>query len=128
MKKFLSEFKEFAVQGSVLDMAVGVIIGAAFKAIIDSVVNDILMPVVGILTGGRDFSSLCVKVGDAQIMYGSLIQNVINFLIVAMFLFLFVKSINKFKKKEKEEEEEKEPEKPEDIKLLEEILSAIKEK
>ena len=127
MKKFLSEFKEFAMQGSVLDMAVGVIIGAAFKAIIDSVVNDILMPVVGILTGGHDFSSLSVKVGDAQIMYGSLIQNIINFLIVALFLFLFVKSVNKFKKKEKEEEE-KEPEKPEDIKLLEEILSAIKEK
>ena len=126
LKKFFSEFKEFAVQGNVLDMAVGVIIGAAFKAIIDSIVNDILMPVVGILTGGHDFSSLSVKFGDAQIMYGSLIQNVINFLIVALFLFLFVKSVNKFKKKEKEEE--KEPEKPEDIKLLEEILSAIKEK
>lgn len=128
MKKFLNEFKEFAVQGNVLDMAVGVIIGAAFKAIVDSVVNDILMPVIGIITGGRDFSNLCFSVGDANIMYGSLIQNVINFLIVAIFLFIFVKSVNAFKKKEKEEEEEKEPEKPEDIKLLEEILSAIKEK
>ena len=127
MKKFLNEFKEFAVKGNVLDMAVGVIIGAAFKAIVDSGVNDILMPFVGIITGGRDFSSLKITVGEANIMYGSLIQNIINFLIVAMFLFLFVKSVNKFKKKEKEEEE-KEPEKPEDVKLLEEILSAIKQK
>ena len=65
LKKFLNEFKEFAVQGNVLDMAVGVIIGAAFKAIVDSVVNDILMPVIGIITGGHDFSNLSVSVGDA---------------------------------------------------------------
>ncbi len=126
MKKLIAEFKEFAVHGNALELAVGVIIGAAFKAIVDSVVNDILMPIVGILLGGKDFSKLALTVGDAKIVYGSFIQQVINFLIVAVFLFAVVKAANAFKRKKDEPEEE--PQKAEDVKLLEEILAEIKNK
>ena len=99
MKKpgWLEEFKEFAIKGNALDLAIGVIIGAAFKAIVDSIVNDIIMPFVGILMGGKDFSALSFKIGEAQIKYGSLIQTAVNFLIVAFCLFLLVKFVNKLK-------------------------------
>lgn len=129
MKKFFNEFKEFAVKGNMIDLAIGVIIGAAFKAIVDSLVADIFMPLLGILMGGIDFSGLILTVGEAEIKYGMLIQNGINFIIVALALFTFVKAINAFKKKEeKAEEEEPQPEpKAEDIVLLEEIRDALKE-
>ena len=131
MKKFLNEFKEFAVRGNVLDLAVGVIIGAAFKSIVDSVVNDIFMPAVGILIGGHDFSALSVTVGTATIKYGSLIQNVVNFVIVAFCLFLFVKFYNKFKNsiaiKKHDEEKAEEEKKDENILLLEQIRDTLVE-
>ncbi len=131
MKKFLNEFKEFAVRGNVLDLAVGVIIGAAFKSIVDSVVNDIFMPAVGILIGGHDFSALSVTVGTATIKYGSLIQNIVNFVIVAFCLFLFVKFFNKFKNgiaiKKHNEEKAEEEKKDENILLLEQIRDALVE-
>ena len=131
MKKFFSEFKEFAVKGNALDLAIGVIIGAAFKAIVDSIVNDIIMPFMGILLGGKDFTALMFKIGDAQIKYGSLIQTAVNFLIVAFCLFLLVKFVNKVKsgfaaKQAVEEEKEEEPVKSDEVKLLEEIRDALK--
>ena len=94
MKKFLQEFKEFAMRGNVLDMAVGVVIGAAFKAIIDSVVNDLISPIIG-LVFKSDFSALVLTVNDVSIGYGAFITAVINFIIVAFVLFVIVKAANK---------------------------------
>ena len=96
------EFKAFAFKGNVLDLAVGVIIGAAFGKIVSSLVADLLTPLLGILMGGLDFSSLSAQVGDATITYGVFIQTVIDFLIVAFSIFLFIKLIGKMKKKEEE--------------------------
>jgi large conductance mechanosensitive channel len=95
-----TEFKEFAMKGSVVDLAVGVVIGAAFGKIVDSLVNDIIMPIVGILIGGYDFSKLSVKVGEAEIKYGNFIQTTLNFVIIAFILFMVIKAINKMKRKE----------------------------
>ncbi len=118
------EFKEFISKGNVMDMAVGVIIGAAFGAIITSLVNDIIMPLVGMITGGVDVTNLSVKVGDATLAYGNFIQAVINFLIIAIVIFLMVKAVNKLTKK-KEKEEEK-PAKSDEVKLLEDIRDLLK--
>lgn len=129
MKKFISEFKEFAIKGNMLDLAIGVIIGGAFNTVVKSIVDDVVMPFVGILLGGKDFSALAVTIGDAQIKYGMLIQNLVNFFIIALSLFVMVKAINSLKRhKEVEEavEEAKEPEKPADIVLLEEIRDLLK--
>ncbi len=95
-----TEFKEFAMKGSVVDFAVGVVIGAAFGKIVDSLVNDIIMPIVGILIGGYDFSKLSLKVGEAEIKYGNFIQSSLNFVIIAFVLFMVIKAINKMKRKE----------------------------
>lgn len=94
MKKLFKEFKEFAMRGNVLDMAVGVVIGAAFKAIIDSVVNDLISPLIGIIFKS-DFSALTFTIGDVTFGYGSFLTAVINFLIVAFVLFVIVKAANK---------------------------------
>jgi len=94
----LKEFKEFVMRGNVLDMAVGVIIGGAFGKIVGSLVNDILMPLVGLLMGGVNFSELSVTVGSATIMWGLFLQTVVDFLIIAFVIFLIVKSANKMKK------------------------------
>lgn len=103
MGKFLSEFKDFAMRGNVMDMAVGVIIGGAFGKIVSSLVGDVIMPIIGAITGGVDFSSLTAKMGDATINYGMFIQNIIDFLIIAWCIFLMVKAVNKLSKKKKEE-------------------------
>ena len=100
IRKNLHEFKKFIERGNVLDLAVGVIIGGAFGKIVSSLVDDIIMPVVGVIIGGHDFSNLSIKVGNASIMYGSFIQNIIDFLIIAFCVFMFVKLINKFLVKE----------------------------
>ncbi|MBQ1881631.1 MAG: large conductance mechanosensitive channel protein MscL, partial [Lachnospiraceae bacterium] len=97
MKGFMKEFKEFISKGDVMSMAVGIIIGGAFTAIVTSVVEDIIGPLIGLLIGGLDFSTLSIGVGDAQIMFGNFIQAVINFLITALVLFLIIKSFNKMK-------------------------------
>ena len=129
MKKFIDEFKKFIAQGNVMDMAIGIIIGGAFTAIVTSLVDDIIMPVIGLITGGIDFSSLAFKVqlpeelGDvapATINYGLFIQNIINFLLTALVIFFLVKGINAFRKK-KEEEPAPEPEPSDEVKLLTEI-------
>ena len=101
----LKEFKKFISRGNVLDMAVGIIMGSAFTAIVTSLVNDILTPIIGLIIGGLDFEELSITIGSASIAYGSFIQAVINFLLVALSLFLIVKAINKFhfKKEQKPE-------------------------
>ena len=129
----LKDFKEFAFKGNVLDMAIGVIIGRAFGEIVTSLVNDMIMPIISILTGGINFKNLkfiiTPKHGDVAenaIAYGSFIQNVVNFLIIAFCIFLFVKLIEKFKKKEEVKIEA--PKKADDIVLLEEIRDLLKAK
>ena len=112
----LKDFKEFAFKGNVLDMAIGVIIGAAFGKIVTSLVNDLIMPIISILTGG-------IK---NAIAYGSFIQNVVDFLIIAFCIFLFVRLIEKFKKKEEVKVEA--PKKADDVVLLEEIRDLLKAK
>ena len=96
----LKEFRDFVMRGNVLDLAIAVILGAAFGAIITSLVNDILMPLIGIVLGGVDFTTLTYQVGNAVVSYGKFIQAIINFLVIAFVLFLIIRSINRFKKKE----------------------------
>ena len=108
MKAFVTEFKKFIARGNVMDMAVGIIIGGAFTAIVTSLVNDILMPVLSLLTGGFDFSALCLVLGEgenaATLNYGSFIAAIINFLLISFVIFMLIKSINKLSlKKDKEE-------------------------
>ena len=103
----IKEFKEFIAKGNVMDLAVGVIFGGAFQAIVNSLVNDILMPIIGVITGGIDFSSLSITVGEASVNYGMFIQNIIYFLIVAWVIFLVVKAINKMRRTSEAEAEEK---------------------
>ncbi|MBE7062748.1 MAG: large conductance mechanosensitive channel protein MscL [Clostridia bacterium] len=110
MKKFLHEFKEFIMRGNVVDLAVGVIIGAAFKAIVDSLVKDVVSPAIGIFAK-QDFSSLVLRVRGVEIRYGAFITAVINFLIMAFVIFLLVKTINAIARIGKKKEEPKE-EKP----------------
>lgn len=122
--KTLKEFKAFISKGNVIDLAVGVIIGSAFSKIVTSIVNDVLMPLIGIVIGGLDFTNLTLKVKNATIYYGMFIQNVIDFLIVAICIFTFVKIVSKFTKKE--EEKPVPPVKDEKIVLLEEIRDLLK--
>ena len=124
----MKEFKEFISRGNVMDMAVGIIIGGAFTAIVGSLVADIIGPIIGMIMGGVDFSSLSVQVGEATLTYGNFIQAIINFLIVAWVIFMIVKSMNKMKRKEEEKPAEPEApaEPPEDIVLLREIRDSLK--
>ena len=122
VKKGMNEFKTFISRGNVVDMAVGVIIGAAFGKIVTSLVNDILMPLIGIFLGGLDFSSLSINIGDVTILYGSFIQTIVDFLIVAFCIFMMVKFFEKFKKKE----EKPITIKSDEVKLLEEIIDILK--
>ena len=129
MKKVLNEFKEFISKGNVLDLAVGVIIGGAFSKIVTSLVNDILMPLLGIVIGGLDFTNLTLKFKDATINYGLFIQNVIDFLLMAFCIFIIIKIFNNIKTKfEKPKEEIKEEiKKSNEELLLEEIRDILKE-
>lgn len=128
MKSFIAEFKKFISKGDVMSMAVGIIIGGAFTAIINSLVSDIIGPVIGMICGGIDLSALSVNVGDAQLMIGNFIQAIINFLLVALVLFLIMRSFNRMKEKmAKEKEEEPAPAEPsEEVKLLTEIRDSLK--
>lgn len=123
---FIAEFKAFIQRGNVMDMAVGVIIGAAFKAIIDSLVNDILMPFIGIFVGKDSFSSLNFTVAGAVINFGSFISAIINFIIMALVVFLIIRFFNRIHKKEEADKEPAAPSKEEV--LLTEIRDAIREK
>ena len=126
--EMLKEFKEFISRGNVMDMAVGIIIGGAFTAIVTALVDSILMPIIGAITGGHSVEQMSWMVGDAAIGYGAFIQAIINFLLVAWVLFMIIKAINKAKAAVMTEEpaEEEPEEKPADIVLLEEIRDLLK--
>lgn len=120
----LKEFKKFIARGNVLDLAVGVIVGGAFSSIVTSLVNNIFTPIIGLIVGGVDFSSLSITFRDTKIMYGAFIQSVIDFLIVAFCLFIVVKAVNKVT--HKKEEKKTEPAKSAELKTLEEIRDILK--
>ena len=124
----IKEFKEFISRGNVIDLAVGVIIGGAFGKIVSSLVNDVLMPLIGFCLGGLDFKGLTINIGNASINYGMFIQNIVDFLIIAFCIFIFIKLINRITKFEKHKEEEKEAVKSDEVVLLEEIRDLLKEK
>lgn len=123
MKKILEEFKKFISRGNVLDMAIGIIIGSSFSQIVTSLVNDIFMPLIGLILGGLNFSGLSITIKDSTISYGLFIQNIVNFLITASAIFIFIKIINKFKK---EKNEPKKETKKEEVILLEDIKELLK--
>ena len=138
---FIKEFKEFAMKGNVMDMAVGVIIGGAFGKIVTSLVNDVLMPVISLVTGGIDFTNLFVNLSDdtkyktlaeaqeagaSLLAYGQFIQNIIDFIIIAFCIFLMIKAMNKLKKKEEPAPEA--PKGPTQEELLAEIRDLLKNK
>ena len=136
-KGIVSEFKAFITRGNVMDMAVDIIIGGAFTAIVQSLVNDLLMPVIGALFGGIDFSTLkyvvraadeAAGIEEAAIKYGSFIQAIVNFLLIAVVIFLLVKGINKMRRKQEEPAPAPapDPEPSEEVKLLTEIRDALK--
>ena len=129
---FISEFKEFAMKGNVMDMAVGVIIGGAFGKIVSSLVDDILMPCIGMITGNIDFSNLAFQVGEGEgaavLKYGNFIQNTVDFLIVAFCIFLMLKGINKLNRKKAEPEAPAAPAGPTQEELLAEIRDLLKQK
>ena len=142
-KGTLKEFGDFIKRGNVVDMAVGVVIGGAFSSIVTSLVNDIIMPVVSLVTGGIDFSNWFVSLdgntyttlekaqeaGAATLNYGNLISIILNFIIVAFCIFIVIKVMNKFtKKKDNKETKQEAPSKPDDVILLEEIRDLLKEK
>lgn len=120
------DFKAFALKGNVMDLAVAVVIGAAFGKIVSSLVDHIIMPLVGLLLGGYDFSKLSIKVMDAEIMYGVFIQNVVDFLIISFTIFLAIRLLTRFKKKE-EAAEAAAPEVDTKEELLKEIRDLLKE-
>ena len=130
--KLVDEFKAFVMRGNVVDLAVGVIIGAAFGKIVSSLVNDIFMPIIGMIIGNVDFTTLEIKIGEpvegaeqAAIKYGMFIQEIVNFLIIALCIFMVIKLINKVQKK-KEEEPAPAPEPTKEEVLLTEIRDALK--
>ena len=133
---FIKEFKEFAMRGNVIDMAVGVVIGGAFGKIVTSLVGDVIMPIVGVLTGGVNFSDLKITLKDAvgdtaavTVNYGSFIQTMVDFTIIAFCIFCVVKAINSLKKSKVEEPKAEEPAPiPEDVALLTEIRDLLKNK
>lgn len=130
---FFKEFKQFIARGNVMDLAVGVIIGNAFSKIVTSLTNNILMPLVGVVIGGFDFSNLSYTFNiwnrTVDLKYGEFIQNTVDFLITAFCIFVMIKIVNKiFNKKEESKDEPKEPVKSDEVKLLEEIRNLLKEK
>lgn len=124
----IQEFKDFIAKGNVMDMAVGIIMGAAFTAIVTSLVDDLVNPLIGLFVGGVDFSGMSAGIGDAQFMYGNFINAVIKFLIIAWVVFLLVKGVNKMRAMAEGEKEEapEEPKGPTQEELLAEIRDALK--
>lgn len=126
--KLLSEFRDFISRGNVVDLAVGIVVGSAFTAIVNSLVNDLLMPTIGVLIGGIDFTGLAITVGDAQITYGNFIQAVINFFVIALAIFFMVRAINRLYKK-KEEPVKETPAPPSDeVVLLTQIRDLLQDR
>lgn len=125
MKGFVEEFKAFAMRGNVVDLAVAVVIGAAFGKIVSSLVENIFMPIIGILVGGVDFSGWALTVGEVNITYGAFIQSVFDFVIVALVIFMVVKAMAKMKKTE-EAAPAKPAEPSAEVKLLMEIRDSLR--
>lgn len=123
-KNTMKEFKDFALRGNVIDLAVGVVIGGAFSAIVTSLVNNIISPLIAALTGGSDLSSLYVNVLSAKLTYGTFLQSILDFIIIAFSIFMFVKLINNVSAKFKKEAEE---EKTVEVNLTEEYLKEIRD-
>ena len=127
----IKEFRDFIARGNVMDMAVGIIIGAAFTAIVKSLVNDLINPVIGLFTGGIDFSALGIRLGEGEdaavFAYGSFIMAVINFLIIAFVVFMLVKGVNRLKSLAEQEQEAapEAPKGPSEVELLAEIRDAL---
>jgi len=121
------EFKEFILRGNVVDLAVAVIIGGAFGAIVTSLTNDIIMPLIGVILGGIDFSSLTIQVGEATVAYGNFVQAIINFLIIGLVLFFVVKAMNKAATLGAKDKTAAPTAPPEDVKLLTEIRDLLKQ-
>jgi len=121
----VKEFREFAVKGNVMDLAVGVIIGAAFGKIVGSLVEDMVMPAIGLLMGGLDFGSLAIKIGSATLKYGKFLQTCLDFLIIAWAIFLIVKLVNRLKREEAPAQAASAPAKPREEALLEEIRDLL---
>lgn len=121
------EFKTFAVKGNVMDLAVAVIIGGAFGKIVSSLVGDLIMPLVGLLMGGVNFSGLQIQLGKAVIKYGAFLQNVVDFIIIAFALFLVIRAINRLHKKKEEAVVLKEPQASKEELLLTEIRDLLRE-
>ena len=128
MNGWLKEFREFAIRGNVVDLAVGVIIGGAFGKIISSLVADIIMPILGILIGGIHFEDLMFEVGEAQITYGKFLQNVVDFMIIAFVIFMMVKVINHIRRKAERDQEPAAAPPPREVQLLEEIRDLLKKR
>ena len=130
MKKFMTEFKAFIAKGDVMSMAVGIIIGGAFTAIVQSLVNDVITPLLGIILGVINFTGIIIEVGSAQLLVGNFIQAIITFLLTALVLFSIIKSFNSFKKKEEEAPAApaEPPAPPADVQLLTEIRDLLKNK
>jgi len=122
-----NEFKKFAFKGNVIDLAVGVVIGAAFGKIVSSLVKDIITPLLGMVLGGVDFTSLHFGYGKSAVMYGNFIQTIFDFLIIAASIFMFVKVFNKLTSKKEEEKEEEIPEPTKEEVLLSEIRDLLKQ-
>lgn len=128
MKSFIKEFKEFIARGDVMSMAIGIIIGGAFTAIVNSLVADIVTPFLGLILGGLDFTGISIKVKETEFMIGNFIQAIIMFLLTALVIFSVMKVFNSFKRKEEEVvEEAPAPEIPQDIQLLTEIRDLLKD-
>jgi large conductance mechanosensitive channel len=124
MRTTLREFRDFAIKGNVVDLAVGVIIGTAFGKIVTSVVSDIVMPAVGVLIGGFDFKALALQIGSSKIMYGNFLQNVVDFVIIAWAIFVAVKLVNHLRRKQEDQPSAAPP--PRQEQLLEEIRDLLK--
>lgn len=126
IKNFVEEFKKFAMRGNVVDLAVGIVIGAAFQKIVTSLVNNIITPLIGSLMGGLDFTGFAFSVRGSEVAYGIFLQSIIDFVIVALAIFMAIKVMNKLQQKENEKpEEKKEVEPSEEVKLLREIRDAV---
>ena len=122
----LQEFKKFISRGNVVDLAVGVVVGGAFSKIVSSLVDNIIMPIVGIIIGGIDFTNLSLKIFGIDIKFGLFLQNVVDFFIIAFCIFMVIKLINKFTLKKEVKEEEKVVVKSDEVLLLEEIRDLLK--
>lgn len=128
IKEGAGEFKKFISKGNVVDMAVGVIIGGAFGKIVTSLVSDILMPIIGVLLGGLNFTDLSIKVGSVSVQYGSFLQAVVDFLIISFSIFMMIKILDKFKRGDEDGKSEESNKKSEEVLLLEEIRDLLKNK